>query len=666
MKRLWKLALGLFVVLLIVTPHVYEEPSLDIAVSPYADVVDWPDFKKPADPDLENDIARRLSAMTLRQKVAQMTQAEINYITPEQAGEYALGSVFNGGGVWPNGSPFHSVSDWVSLADRYWLASTQSATGIPLLWGTDAIHGHNNVSGATLFPHNIALGATGNPDLVERIAAATAAQVRATGLDWTFAPTVAIADSPSWGRSYESFSQDSDAVYQFARAAVRGYQDNSSGYGILATAKHFIGDGATRNGVDQGDAWVSERLLRERHAQGYYAALEEDVQVVMASFSSWWTKRLHGHEYLLTDVLKNQLGFDGFVLSDWNGITDVYQCLTTYCPAAINAGIDMVMVPSGWREFIDNTVKAVNDGEIPMSRIDDAVTRILRVKLRAGLFDQPAPSERQGAGDFALINSPELNQLAREAVQQSVVLLKNNDRTLPLKPDGHYLILGRADHIATQAGGWSLNWQGGSYDNNYFGEAATVLNGIEQITGVDRITTQMPKAQQNHSLDAAIVVLSERSYAEGKGDLASWQSSAARKQLGFSGIKQLDVVRTRFPDLPIIVVYIGGRPLWMNPQINAADAFVVGWLPGTQGAGIADALFGQSPITGRLPFNWPDDDCEGFPLNSRRAAFEIGYGLSLEDDIETPALPDRPALEVGTAGLAPDCVWQRQLLTPLR
>lgn len=634
--------------------------------SPYAGADQWPDFSQPADPAIEQRVDQILADMTLHQKVGQMTQAEITKVTPELAGRYALGSVLSGGGGWPNRRPSHTRQDWLDLADRYWDASIGSDTGIPLLWGVDAVHGHNNARGATLFPHNIALGATGNPDLVQQIAQATAAQVRATGLDWTFAPTVAVADSPAWGRTYESYSQDPDAVYHYARAAVSGYQARSPETGILATAKHFIGDGATKNGDDQGDAWVSESTLIERHAQGFYGALDADVQVIMASFSSWWTKRLHGHKYLLTDVLKTQMGFDGFVISDWNGITDVYRCLPTYCPEAINAGIDMVMVPSGWKGFIENTVTAVEAGDIPLARIDDAVRRILRVKLRAGLFDQVRPSGRPGATDAATLNSPELNELAREAVRQSAVLLKNNDGTLPLDPGGHYLVTGRSDHIATQAGGWSLNWQGGAYDNTFFGPSATLYDGLQEwiSEGDGTLTKKTPPPGEPHNLDAAIVVLSERSYAEGAGDLTTWQSWAAARQLSFKGAEQLALIRERYPELPVVAVYIGGRPLWMNPQINAADAFVVGWLPGTQGAGLADGLFGKSRYTGRLPFNWPDDDCEGFPRNSRRAAFPIGYGLSLSDRVELPELSERPAIEWGTNGLAPDCVWQRHLLSP--
>ncbi|EAR10782.1 glycoside hydrolase family 3 protein [Reinekea blandensis] len=667
--RYWiALSALLLLTLTVVVSHWPSTMSLGLPNSPYQTVSTWPEFERPVDAALEARIDDILQTMTLRQKVGQMTQGEIQHVRPSQAKEYGLGSVLNGGGSWPGKTPFHVLEDWLELADAYWLASTESATGIPLLWGTDAVHGHNNLQGATLFPHNIALGATGDLELVRSIAAVTADQVRASGVDWTFAPTVAIADNPAWGRSYESFSQDADAVFHFAKAVVEGYQQGQNAPGILATAKHFIGDGATRNGVDQGDAWVSEAILRERHAQGFYGALDADVQVIMASFNSWWTKRLHGHEYLLTDVLKKQMGFDGFVISDWNGINDVYQCLPNSCPQAINAGIDMVMVPTAWKAFIDNTVASVEAGDIPMSRIDDAVRRILRVKLRSGLFEQPRPSERIGAGDESAVNSPELNALARQAVRQSTVLLKNNDQVLPLNPAGRYLVTGLAHRIAIQAGGWSLNWQGGAYDNDYFGPSATLLDGLREWTGANNGSLQvgLPGVNEKLDADAAIVVLSERSYAEGEGDLTAWQSSAAEKQTGFDGIAQLSAIQQRYPELPIVTIVIAGRPLWMNPQINVSDAFVMGWLPGTQGAGIADLLFGEHPFTGRLPFNWPADDCEGLPRSTRRAAFAVGYGLTTDQTVIVPELKAQPAREIGTNGLAPDCVWQRVLLSPFQ
>jgi beta-glucosidase len=559
------------------------------------------------------------------------------------------------------------LQDWLTLADAYWLASTESETGIPLLWGTDAVHGHNNVRGATLFPHNLGLGATQDPELVRAIAEATRGQVIASGLDWTFAPTVALATDPAWGRTYESYGQDPAQIYHFAKAAVEGYQSPDLTRGILATAKHFIGDGATNNGKDQGDSFLWESQFVNRHAQGYYGAMDANVQVIMASFNSWWTKKLHGHPYLLTDVLKIKMGFDGFVVSDWNGITQVYQCTVSSCPDAINAGIDMVMVPSAWREFIRDTMNDVEQGLIPMARIDDAVRGILRVKFRAGLFEKPRPSERPGAGDETLLNSAELNALARRAVQASTVVLKNDEQLLPLNPNGNYLVLGRSDHIATHAGGWSLNWQGGAFDNSFFGPASTLLEGVDEaLTRSQPVATRLPVVGENTQYDAAIVVLTERSYAEGAGDLTTWQSHRADRQTGFHGLKEFKTVRERFPSLPIVTVYIGGRPLWLSPQINQSDAFVVGWLPGTQSAGIADVLFGKAPATGKLPLHWPKDDCAGKPSEPRHAAFQIGDGLSFEDNVRLAKLPETPAWEIGTNGLAPDCFFQRHLLTPFR
>ncbi|MFT6986113.1 MAG: beta-glucosidase, partial [Psychromonas sp.] len=399
----------------------------------YSEQMDeWPKPKrKKLSPEIEARIDALLNKMTLPEKIGQMTQGEISWVSPNDVQEHALGSVLNEGGSRP-GYVYGPLSDWVERADRYWLASQQTINKIPIMWGTDALHGHNGVKGMTLFPHNIGLGASGDAQLVANIGRATASQVRASGLDWTFAPTVAIVKNTRWGRSYESYGQDPELVYHLSKAMVSGLQENLTTDGILATAKHFIGDGAVRNGDDQGEAYITEDELINRQAMGYYAALEADVQIVMASFSSWWLTKLHADHYLLSEVLKNRMGFDGFIISDYNAIRQIVGCSIASCPAAINAGVDMLMVPKNWKQFIENTVGQVENGEIALSRIDDAVRRILRVKMRAGLFEQVQPSRRENSGNTGLMSSPEIKALARQAVRQSLVMLKNSDQLLPL------------------------------------------------------------------------------------------------------------------------------------------------------------------------------------------------------------------------------------------
>ena len=352
---------------------------------------------RPSTQDAEALISRRLASMSLAAKIGQMVQGEIANVRPEDVREHALGSVLNGGGSWPNGDKRASVADWRGLADAYRAASLASTSGIPILWGTDAVHGHNNVFSATVFPHNIGLGAAGDAALIEAIAAATAREVAATGIDWTFAPTLAVVRDVRWGRTYESYSEHPAIVEAFATRMVRGLQGARGGPlaegKVLATAKHFIGDGGTA-GVDQGDTACSETQLRDVHGPGHVAALAAGVQVVMASFSSWNGAKLHGHRYLLTDVLKGRLGFDGFVISDWNGCQQLADAPREACALAVNAGVDMVMVDERWRETLADLIASVEAGEVPLARVDDAVRRILRVKARAGLLTEgPLPAK---------------------------------------------------------------------------------------------------------------------------------------------------------------------------------------------------------------------------------------------------------------------------------
>ena len=603
---------------------------------------DWPKvpsrFRK--DPADEKRIDELLKKMTLEEKVGQMTQPEISAITPEEVKQYNIGSVLNGGGSWPNRNKHASPQEWLALADAFWEASKSTRLKIPIIWGTDAVHGHNNVFGATLFPHNIALGAAQDPCLVRKIAQATARQVRVTGQDWTFAPTVAVPRDDRWGRTYEGYSEDPRITRAYATEAVLGLQGTGKHRigpdGIIATAKHFIGDGGTDKGVDQGVNMSSEAEMINIHGQGYYGAIGAGVQTVMASFNSWTNEELgitegkiHGSEKVLTRILKQKIGFDGFVVSDWNGIGQVPGCTNASCPQAIKAGIDMVMVPNDWKAFIENTVAQVRSGEIPMSRIDDAVRRILRVKLRAGLFEAPKPSARFAAGKTELLQAREL---AREAVRRSQVLLKNNDKVLPLPPRSKVLVVGKsADSMENQTGGWSLTWQGTGNTNADFPVGQTILDGLREALGPENVTfNETAEGVDVSAYDAVIAVIGETPYAEGVGDLSRRTLEAAK--LYPNDLAVLDRVSGK--GTPVITVYVTGRPLYVNKELNRSDAFVVAWLPGTEGGGVADLLVrgrNSGPgYTGRLPYSWPKGPCQT-PLNAGDKdydpLFPLGYGL---------------------------------------
>ncbi|MEM9492018.1 MAG: glycoside hydrolase family 3 N-terminal domain-containing protein, partial [Myxococcota bacterium] len=467
----------------------------------------WPTVRSAiaADPLIEDAVAALLARMTLEQKIGQMIQAEIKCITPAEIKAYHIGSVLNGGGSWPNESKNASVADWVALADAFYDASMDTSGGaegeflaIPILWGTDAVHGHSNVMGATLFPHNIGLGAADDPDLIARIGAVTAREVAITGIDWTFAPTLAVVRDVRWGRTYEGYSSDPDIVERYAGRMVEGLQGQPgvggdaeealfSGSRVIATAKHFVGDGGTELGKDQGETQGDEQQLISVHGAGYVTALSAGAQTVMASFSSWQGVKMHGSKYLLTDVLRGRLGFDGFVVGDWNGHGQLPGCDNTHSAAAIIAGVDMIMVPDDWEAFFGNTMAQVKSGEIPMARIDEAVTRILRVKMRFGLFgpraraDKGRPSTRPLAGDTSLMGSAAHRAVARDAVRKSLVLLKNKGGVLPLARSANVLVAGpAADDIGLQSGGWTLTWQGTENTNDDFAGAESIFAGIHK------------------------------------------------------------------------------------------------------------------------------------------------------------------------------------------
>jgi beta-glucosidase len=592
-------------------------------------------------PQIEAKVSALLARMTLEQKIGQMVQADIRSLTPEDVRKFRLGSVLNGGGAFPGENKHASVGDWVALADRFYDASMDTAGGqlaIPIMWGTDAVHGHNNVIGATLFPHNIGLGATRDADLIERIGTVTAREVAVTGLDWAFAPVVAVVRDDRWGRTYESYSEDAEIVRTYADRMVRGLQgvrgsttflDSSH---VLATAKHFIGDGGTTDGVDRGDTQVSEADLLKIHGPGYVAALSAGVQTVMASYNSWNGLKVHGQQHLLTEVLKQRMGFDGIVVSDWDGVDEVQGCSKDKCAQAINAGIDVVMVPNDWRNFIGNTLDQVRTEKIPLSRVDDAVSRILRVKFRAGLFERGRPSSRPLANKRELIGAPEHRELARQAVRESLVLLKNERGLLPLRRKSRVLVVGDgADNISKQTGGWTLTWQGTENANADFPGATSILQGIARTVaeGGGKASSSADGSKPPRP-DVAIVVFGEDPYAEWFGDLKSIDYRGA------GGAELALLQQLRQQSVPSVCVFLTGRPLWIEPELAACDAFVVAWLPGTEGGGIADVLFRKADggvnhnFVGKLSFSWPRTATQT-SLNRNDAKYDplfpYGFGL---------------------------------------
>lgn len=623
----------------------------------------WPKVKTPfpeADTAAINaQVEKLLSQMTLAQKVGQITQAEISRTTPEDVKRYHLGSVLNGGGGFLDGNKQAPIKDWVKALDAYYEASMDTSDGglaIPITWGTDAVHDHNKIVGATIFPHNIGLGATRNSDLVKRIGEITAIQVRASGMDWTFSPSLSVVRNDRWGRTYEGFSEDPELVSELGRQAILGYQGDLSETGrigpshIVATAKHYLADGGTVDGIDRGNNYSSEEELIKLHAYPYFAAVEAGVLSVMASHSSWHGTRMHGEEYLLTEILKKRLGFDGFVVGDWNSHGLVEGCTNTRCPQSFNAGVDMLMVPFDWKEFIENTIEDVQAGRISVARLDDAVSRILRTKFRAGLMDGRKPSERQHANKTELLASPEFKAVARQAVRESLVLLKNNQQTLPLKPGLKVLVAGKgADNIAQQSGGWTISWQATDITNDDFPNGTSIYEGIREAveTGGGKVELS-PQGRYKEKPDVAIVVYGEPPYAEWQGDIrhmgyqtGSHQDAKLLEKLKADGIKTVSV-------------FISGRPLWVNRALNASDAFVAAWLPGSEGAGIADVLFTDAQgnvrfdFKGKLPFSWPKSlDQTEVNIGDARydPLFAFGYGLNYADKTHLDVLPIEESFE---------------------
>jgi beta-glucosidase len=642
------------------------EPK-DAEASARHDAAAWPQVEWPLAEDaaLDRRIDQLLATMTVEEKVGQLVQGDIASITPADVRKYRLGSILAGGNSDPGGRHDAPPADWLALADAFYEASMDTSQGgkaIPLLFGIDAVHGQSNIVGATLFPHNIGLGATRNPELLRRIGEITALETRATGMEWAFAPTVAVPQDDRWGRTYEGYSESPEVVASLAGAMVEGLQGTVGtpqfldGRHVMVSVKHFVGDGGTIDGKDQGDTRISDAELVRIHVAGYPPAIAAGAQSVMASFNSVNGEKMHGNKALLTDALKQRMRFGGFVVGDWNGHGQVQGCTNTRCPAAINAGLDMAMAPDSWKGFYESTLAAVKAGEIAQPRLDDAVRRILRVKFRLGLFEAGKPSQRAVGGRFELLGAPAHRAVARQAVRESLVLLKNQDGVLPLHPKQRILVAGDgADDVGKQAGGWTLQWQGTGNQRDDFPNADTIYQGIaRQVEAAGGEVLLSVDGEYAGKPDAAIVVFGEDPYAEFQGDIPHLLYKPGN-DADLALIKRLKAA-----GVPVVAVFLSGRPLWTNREINAADAFVAAWLPGSEGAGIADVLLRkadgsvQHDFKGKLGFSWPRTAVQyvnnaGQPDYDPQFAF--GYGLTYGDDGDLAPLPEDSGVQ-GRAGEA--------------
>jgi len=567
-------------------------------------------------------VADCLSKMTLAEKAGQMTQVNHTYVmrNKNDIATYGLGSLLSGGGSGPGGAAGGTATAWADMYDDYQSYALRSRLGIPLLYGVDAVHGHSNVLGATIFPHNIGLGATRDVVLAQQVQQVTRTEVLGTGIDWTFAPCVCAPRDDRWGRTYEGFGEVPAIVGPLGKASVQGLQGASlTSSTIVATAKHYVGDGGTEGGDDQGDTRISETELRAIHLAPYQDAIAGGVGSIMISYSSWNGVKMHEHGYLINNVLKGELGFDGVVLSDWGGVKQIPGAsYAERVRKAINAGIDMIMVPDDYQTNIASIVNEVNAGRISMARIDDAVARILRLKFSLDLFNKPFTDRTY----TALVGSQAHRDVARQAVRQSLVLLKNNN-VLPLSlTDNTKIVVGgkTANNLGYQLGGWSITWQGGSGDTT---TGTTFWEAIQQATTGTNIQLQYVGTQtkRNYSGDIGIWVGGETPYAEGQGDSSTLALSSADKA-HLSDICARTTV--------CIAILVSGRPLIINDALSMADAFVAAWLPGTEGAGMTDVLFGQHNFTGKLPVTWPSSVTQE-PINDsdgKTPLFSLGYGLT--------------------------------------
>jgi len=636
--------------------------------------------------DIEGMVAELLAKMNLDQKVGQLVQPERQFIVPAEVKKYHIGSVLSGGGSTPGEN---KPEDWIKMNDAYWAASVEADDEhlpIPLIYGVDAIHGNTNVLGSVVFPHNIGLGAAHDPDLIEQIAAVTAKEITANGVDWTFAPTLAVARNSHWGRTYESYSEDPGIVAEYAPRFVKGLQGNFGEDKVIACVKHFIGDGATLHGIDQGDMCISEEELRNIHLPPYKAAIAAGVLTVMVSLSSWNQEKCHGHKFLLTNLLKEELGFKGFVVSDWDGIDYLDEDYEEAVVISVNAGIDMFMVTERWKEFIQLVKDNIENGRISLTRIDDAVSRILRVKYKFGMFTKPRPAERKLSLDHSCFGSQEHREVAREAVRKSLVMLKNSDDILPLNKEARILVAGKNAHNrGHQCGGFTVAWQGvndndteivGTY-NQVDTDNATprknistsetnslILGGTSVWEGIQRVVPNADlcidgSAADPEKHDVAIVVIGETPYAEMLGDIRvdglakglkiSKGSTSADTLPGedipimkkgpygthlyLHELHPEDIATIKnitSKGIPVVTIMICGRPLVVNQELDQSKAFVVAWFPGSEGQGVADVIFGDYPMLGKLSFSWPRYDDENWNLGDENYNPLFPYGFGLE------------------------------------
>lgn len=571
--------------------------------------------------DIEEQLDDFISSMSLLEKASQMVQAERSNITPEDIANYPVGSILSGGGSHPN-SYQDNADVWYQMVYNYQEAALNSGASIPILYGVDAIHGHNNLYGATIFPHNIGLGAANDPELVYNISKATAKEMLATGIYWNFAPALSIVQNISWGRTYEGYSEHKEIFASLTQSAIKGYEEN----GVSATAKHYLADGATTNGIDQGDVDLSEQALRDIHLTPYIEAVEAGVDTVMISYSSIKGQKMHENTYWITTVLKEELDFKGFVVSDWNAIHQLEGSYIEQITKSINAGVDMLMEPQSWKDAIDSIIAAANTDMISMERIDDAVRRILRVKIQRGLLEEPYKRL-----DISYVYNEVHQLLAREAVRKSLVLLKNDNESLPLdKNETIYLTGDASDHVGYMSGGWTTHWQGNMASD--IGVGTSIKEAFDVVTSSNggTLTTNYQDAT------TVVVVLSENPYSEGVGDnqdltLDSHTASASN----------LDALKTAqqasIDGKNVIGILISGRPLLLEGYLDYFDSFVAAWLPGSEGGlGIADVLFGDYDFTGKLSYTWPKTiDQVGYTsyredYDETIVEFPYGYGLSYE------------------------------------
>src|SRR3954471_13964642 len=576
-----------------------------------------PPARKPLS-SYDPQVKQLLAQMTLDEKIGQMTQPEQSALKdPADVEKYFVGSLLSGGSSDPKEG--NSLEAWTNLYDRLQARTANTRLRIPILYGIDAVHGHNNVLGAVIFPHNVGLGCTRNPKLIEQVERATAEEVRATGIQWTFAPCVTVPQDIRWGRTYEGFSEDPAVVQQLGEAAVRGMQgpDLLNPLSVLACAKHYIGDGGTAfgsaqggKGLDQGDTRVDEATLRRIHLPGYISAIQAGVGSIMPSYSSWNGVKVSGSKRLLTEILKQELGFEGFLISDYNAIDQITPNYKEAIRISIDAGMDMAMVPTRYREFYANVKSLVDEGKIPMSRIDDAVTRILRVKFAMGMMS-PKHSLKADRNLQKSFGSPEHRQLARQAVRESIVLLKNDRKALPLSKKARIVVAGRsADDLGNQCGGWTIDWQGKS--------GPVTTGGTTILAALKTAGPQVTVSKDGTGAAGAaigIAVIGELPYAEMKGD---------RADLSLSADDIAVVTNLKAAGIPVVTVVISGRPILLDGVLDRSDAIVAAWLPGTEGAGVADVLFGDYKPTGKLAFTWP----RSMSQLRTNPLFAFGHGLS--------------------------------------